>query len=152
VFGPELGASALVRFAPLLTAAGSELQTARNEAANAIENLKSLNLSVGTSSRVNAALNSLSDHVTDMDIKGAVREANGLLTGNHATGELQAAVNSLSNLKSSLQGALQSPGLEDDVRGGFSQSLDAINKFIDAAKPVIDEARTVNQASQSSAQ
>jgi hypothetical protein len=149
MFGPELGAAALVRFAPLLTAAGSALQTARDEASNAIQSLKSFDLSTVTSSRVSGALNSLSDHVTDMDIKGSIREANGLLEGNHATGELQDAVNSLSNLKSSLQGALQNPNLADDTRTGFTQAVQSINNFVQAAQPVIDQARKLQQAGQS---
>lgn len=141
MFGPELGAAALVRFAPLLTAAGSGLQTARDEATSAIQSLKSFDLSNVTSSRVSGALNSLSDHVTDMDIKGAVREANGLLEGNHATGELKDAVNSLSNLKDSLQGALQNPNLSDNTRAGFTQAVQAINNFVQSEQPVIDQAR-----------
>jgi hypothetical protein len=76
-----------------------------------------------------------------MDIKGAVREANGLLEGNHATGELKDAVNSLSNLKDSLQGALQNPNLADNTRAGFTQAVQAINNFVQSAQPVIDQAR-----------
>jgi RHS repeat-associated protein len=146
MFGAELGAAALVRFAPLLTAAGSALQTARDEATSAIQSLKSLDLSNATSSRVNGALNSLSDHVTDMDIKGAVREANGALEGNHATGELKDAVNSLSNLKDSLQGALQNPNLPNNARVGFAQAVQAINNFVQSARPLIDQARKQQEA------
>ena len=108
---------------------------------SAIQRLKSFDLSNVTSSRVSGALNSLSDHVTDMDIKGAVREANGVLEGNHATGELKDAVNSLSNLKDSLQGALQNPHLTDNTRAGFTQAVQAINNFVQSAQPVIDQAR-----------
>jgi RHS repeat-associated protein len=151
LFAPELGTAALVRFAPLLTAAGSALQSARDEASNAIEGVRSFDLSTVTSSRVSGALNSLSDHVTDMDIKGAIREANGLLQGNHATGELQDAVNSLSNLKSSLQGAMQNPNLADDARTGFTQAVQAINNFVQVAQPVINQARQVQQAAQQAA-
>ena len=146
LFAPEMGAAALVRFAPLLTAAGSALQVARNEATSAIQTLKSFDLSSVTSSRVSGALNSLSDHVTDMDLRGAIREASGLLQGNHATGELQDAVNSLSNLRSSLQGALQNPNLAEDTRTGFTQAIQTINKFVQAAQPVIDEAKRLQQS------
>ncbi len=84
-----------------------------------------------------------------MDIKGAIREANGVLEGNHATGELQDAVNSLSNLKSSLQGALQNPNLADAARSGYTQAVQAISSFVESAKPVIERARELQQGAPS---
>ena len=80
-----------------------------------------------------------------MDIKGAVREAGGVLEGNHAVGELKDAVDSLKNLKDSLQGALQNPELADELRAGFNQAVQSINNFIQAAQPVIDQARKIQQ-------
>jgi RHS repeat-associated protein len=137
---PEIGSAALVRFAPLLTTAGAGLQRARDEVTESIENLKSFDLSRVTSSRVERALNSLSDHATDMDIKGVVKEANGLMQGNHF-GEMEYTVNSLQNIKSSLMGALRNPNLSDDERAAFSKAVQDINKFAQAAKPLIAKAK-----------
>lgn len=94
--------------------AGAVLQRSRDAATEAIENLRAFDLSKVTSSRVDRALNALRDHATDMDLKGVVREAEGALEGNHAP-EFNNTLESMTNLKSSLMGALQNPNLPDEV-------------------------------------
>ncbi len=140
MFGPLAAETALLRFAPLLTAAGSALQSARDKAAGAIENLKGLSQSAVTNSRIASALNALKDHATDADLKGVMREGAGSLKGNHWM-ELEDTVGSLNNLKGSLQGALTNPNLTDETRSTYTQAINHINKFVSQAQAAIDAAR-----------
>jgi hypothetical protein len=141
---PTVVGAALVRFFPLLTAAGAGLQEARDKAAAAIEDLRGLSSSPGTNSRIGSALNALRDHATDMDLKGVIREGVGALQGNYFD-ELSGTVNSLKNLKDSLTGALNNPNLDDDLRAAYNQAITAINSFVNHAQPLIDQARNLRQ-------
>jgi RHS repeat-associated protein len=142
---PAAAGAALVRFFPLLTAAGAALQGARDKAAEAMEDIKGLSSSVVTNSRIGSALNALKQHATDMDLKGVIREGIGALKGSHFN-ELTNTVESLKNLKDSLQGALANPNLGDDVRAAYNQAITAINGFVSQAQPLIDQARRVQQS------
>ena len=142
MFAPGAVGAAIIRFAPLLTAAGSTLQSARDNVADAVQSLKGLSTSAVTDSRIGSALNALRDHATDTDIKGVIRESAGVLKGNHWQ-ELGDTVKSLNNLKDSLQGALANPDLSDEVRATYSQALGKIDNFVSVAQPLIEKARTL---------
>jgi len=142
LLAPAAGSALLIRLAPLMTAAGQALIRARDAVANAVQELKSANLSTSavTNSRISSAINALKDHASDMDLKGVVREAAGVLKGNHAQ-EVGEVVDSLKNLKSSLEGALNNPNLSDEAWTTYTQTIEAINNFVAEAQPVVDAAK-----------
>jgi RHS repeat-associated protein len=135
-----LGGTMMIRLAPLATVTGAALVKARDAVTNAVQGLKNLSTSLVTTSRISGAINALRDHATNMDLKGVVREAAGVLKGNHAQ-EVGEVVDSLKNLRSSLQGALNNPNLSDEARTAYTQTIQQINNFLQKAQPIIDAAK-----------
>jgi RHS repeat-associated protein len=135
-----LGGTMMIRLAPLATVTGAALVKARDAVTNAVQGLKNLSTSLVTTSRISGAINALRDHATNMDLKGVVREAAGVLKGNHAQ-EVGEVVDSLKNLRSSLQGALNNPNLSDEARTAYTQTIQQINNFVQKAQPIIDAAK-----------
>jgi RHS repeat-associated protein len=151
IFGPEaaigIGTSIMLRFAPLATATGAALVKARDIAMNAVQKLQNLKLSTNqpvTLSRINSATNALKDHATNDDLKGVMREAAGLLKGGHGE-EVGTVVDSLKNLRTSLTGALQNPNLTDEARDTYTETVSAINNFVQKAQPIVDAAKKAQQ-------
>jgi flagellar biosynthesis regulator FlbT len=62
-----------------------------------------------------------------------VREAAGVLRGNHAQ-EVGEVTDSLKNLRSSLQGALNNPDVAEETRAVYTQTVQEINNFVQRAQ------------------
>ena len=131
----------LMRVAPLLAPVGQAFAANRDKAADALSNLKdavtsgAANLSSVTSSRLEAAMNSVSQHLTDSDIGGAIKQAvTGVEHGGDHLQEVENAGESLQNLSSSLSGALNNPNLPDATRTLFNNTLNAIKPVIQNIK------------------
>jgi RHS repeat-associated protein len=140
LFAPSFVQGALVRFVPLMTSSGASLVTARDQVSSALGKLSeaaesgAVKLSNVTQGRLQSAMNSVNEHMTNKDISGAVRDAAGVESHGEHLNEVTNAAESLGNLRTSLNGALQNPNLSQDTRQLYTNTVNALTKTINAAK------------------